>query len=188
MAPSTVTRRRAAATDRRVAVLRRACRAVSLVLATALVFAGCSAAPSGAPADDQVVAATEALFAGHNAAFEESPQAGWEYQVTHNYPGYANADDPAAAQLRERMLQAGYWEKFVPDLTSITADPDWIPAADGLSCLAAFTKPPAGQTFVVTVDRSGGETATNSLHPQQRTTVHVCLLDGTLYYFIPLCV
>lgn len=162
--------------------------ATVLGLVVVLLLAGCAAAPSGAAADAQVVSATEELFAGHNAAFEDSPQAGWDYQVAHDYPGYANADDPAATQLRERMLQAGYWEKFVPDLTSVTADPGWVPVTDNLACLAGFDKPPAGQTFVVTVDRSGGETATNSLHPQQRTTVHVSLLDGRLYYFIPLCV
>ena len=131
--------------------------------------------------------AAEQLFEAHNQAWSESTEAGWDFEVAHNYPGYADATAASAQALRSRMVDAGYWESLAPDLASMKADPGWIPAADGAACLTSFSAPPAGETYVVTVDRAGGEKKSNAIHQQQRADVHVTLLDGTLYYYIPLC-
>ena len=161
---------------------------IALALATMLlVTAGCGGSTPSAPAPSAVATAAERLFEAHNKAWSESTEAGWDFEVAHNYPGYADPTAASAQALRTRMIEAGYWESLVPDLASMTADPGWIPAADGADCLAGFQAPPEGDTYVVTVDRAGGEKRNDAIHKPQRAQVHVTLLDGTLYYYIPLC-
>lgn len=126
------------------------------------------------------------LYYNERTAYQESTEAGWEYMVQNNYPGLWDASAAEAVALKKSDVTYGYWTNTVPDLTSLTPDPDWV-INDTSACAIPQTEPVAGRTFLLTTTTTYGFNSDGYRSTPTPAQVHVTLLDGVVFYFHPLC-
>ncbi len=85
------------------------------------------------------------------------------------------------------MIADGYWVNAVPDLASLTPDPEWVLSSIDPSCSVPPSAPVEGRTFTLTISETWGLNAYGYQSNQETSQVHVTLLDGDVYFFTSLC-
>lgn len=112
-------------------------------------------------------------------AYRTDTQTGITFDEQHNYPGLVDFQSQGWLDRNALFLEAEVSEAMVPDVTTLSPDPTWMMPAG--SCNAAQSEPPAGRTFIVSVDTTfywDGFPATT------KADVHVTFLDGVIHHWV----
>ncbi len=141
--------------------------------------------PSTQPVDP-VLEADKALirdiFYQETLAWSAGTKAGLDFVVAHNYPG---ALDTAASAACFTNYPDGVRWYSVADLSTVSADPTWMLKGPGPTDMIPQTSPPAGRTYAVTIDQR--TRWPGYADDVSKALVHVTILDGRAYYYLPLC-
>lgn len=146
--------------------------------------------------DPQALATTESLsvtvhdistmirdhYYNRTQAYTAGTAAGVEYDIARNYPGVFDDASAARSAVRADLTAAEYRSMSIPDLNTISETPTWL--LPGSACNAVGTEPLPGRTFIVSVEFSD---TYNGFPDTVRADVHVTLLDGELYHYVPTC-
>ena len=130
-----------------------------------------------------VPAMTRTLYYNETQAFAKSTADGLAFDQANNYPGEFDTTGAAWAHGVAQLAASGIKTSAVPDLTTLSPTPTWT--VPGSTCNAPGTTPPKGRTFIVTINESN--TYTTYLPDSSKADVHVTLLDGKLYFYVPYC-
>ena len=141
-----------------------------------------SSAPTAAIAADDVRLIT-ALYALHNAAWEQGPEAGCDAVVASAYPPMRAAADYKltraeclAATFKGSAPPDGYLEVETPDVSTLERADGWTIPIGSLK-----GRPIGGRIYVLTLRTMIG---VKGVPPQQFTeSVHVVVADGKAYDF-----
>jgi hypothetical protein len=158
----------------RAKVLTLGVISLSLIVAAAdlsLFTPNASAAPNAT-----VRMAIRALYYGETQAFNKSTKDGLIYSESREYPQFVLKNSAGWARAKKILIAQNYELSPVPNLSTIDSDPSWIPTP-GSGCVSIFSKPPKGDTYVVSVDFGDG-------HPAD---VHVTILNGKAYKYFDFC-
>ena len=164
----------------------------------ALLLSGCTAATGPQPTVVTVTATRQAgtsnadatsvqslitsIMYGETQAFHRSVDAGIQYDLDHDYPGFINeASFRNCAQRWNTLSWAAY--SRVADLATVRPDPNWLTPKAGPKNVDIAMSPvkPKGDTYSVTVTDSDGQAS-------QPSTVHVTIIDGVAYDYNWACV
>jgi hypothetical protein len=112
-------------------------------------------------------------------AYQTDTQTGITFDEQHNYPGFVDFQSQGWLDRNALFLEAAASESMVPAVTTISPDPTWM-MPEG-PCNAAQTEPPAGRTFIVSVDMTY---SWNGFPENTKMDVHVTFLDGALHHWV----
>lgn len=112
-------------------------------------------------------------------AYRTDTQTGITFDEQHNYPGLVDYQSQGWLDRNALFLDAAVSESMVPSLTTLSPDPSWMMPAG--PCNAAQTEPPAGRTFIVSVDSTF---YWNGVSETTKADVHVTFLDGVLHHWV----
>lgn len=112
-------------------------------------------------------------------AYVTSTEAGLKFDEENVYPAFLDAKAKGWLSFKASSLEGKRGMSTVPALTTISPDPTWVPQAG--PCNAKMKTPPAGRTFVVSVDSSD---TWNGYKEASKADVHVTFLDGRLYNYL----
>ncbi|OYX54200.1 MAG: hypothetical protein B7Y93_07025 [Micrococcales bacterium 32-70-13] len=115
-------------------------------------------------------------------AYTAGAASGLDYDIARNYPGVFDETSAGRDAVRADLIAAEYRSMSVPDLNTISETPTWL--LPGSACNAVGTEPLPGRTFIVSVEFSD---TYNGFPDTYRADVHVTLLDGELYHYVPTC-
>lgn len=115
-------------------------------------------------------------------AYNDGAESGFDYTVARNYPGVFDDMSAARSAVRADLIAAEYRSMSIPDLNTISETPTWL--LPGSACNEPGTEPLPGRTFIVSVEFSD---TYNGFPDTYRADVHVTLLDGELYHYVPAC-
>ena len=122
-----------------------------------------------------------ALYYGSQQAFQKSTAAGIAYVQSHNYPGSVKTSTSWYKRSMQARIDIGFKQLMTPRLSTIDKDPTWM--WSGALCHPQMTKPPKGDTYIVTQDWSLVPLGTNGT-----SDVHVTILNKKAYFYIDLCI
>jgi hypothetical protein len=112
-------------------------------------------------------------------AYAGSTAAGIAFDEAHNYPAFTDFASPAWQERNNAFTEAQAAMSTVPALTTLSPDPAWKMAAG--TCNVGYEAPPAGRTFIVSVDQS---LTWNGFPAVSKHDVHVTFLNGQLYHWV----
>lgn len=128
------------------------------------------------------------LFYGLTNSWLNSPEEGIKFTEEKNYPGLFLTDTRAAKTARSDLIKYGFWQRVVPDLSTLRPDNSWYMSPDDTTCFTHTPDGPLeGRTFILTLETHWGESETGYESYPSKSMSHVTLLDGNLYMYSPLC-